>query len=195
MAKFEILRKITVKDVLNGIDKKAYPNASITGAKEHRQSFIVVFGRVTGIASMETDKGPYIAFKGMFEAHRSADGAVFKSSNLILPNPAQETLEQAYIAALPTNEDGSPDFARPQPFAFGFDIGGEPNETSSTKYRFTCAPIDIGDDAENDPLAGLRSKAQAALPATQEHKALPAPDAPEPEAAPATGKAKDKAPA
>lgn len=182
----EILRKITVKDIVNAANRDTHPDFTLAKGKEKRFLIMTVFGRITGYRSGETQHGGFINFLGMFEAHSQADGSVFKSANLILPEPAGSVLFNVFTGNLPkkkmkttisvqaadgtwsekTEEREVHDFesAQANPFAFAFQIGIEP-ASSATGYRFTASPVDIGDDEELDPLAEIRNRARAAITA------------------------------
>lgn len=181
----ELMRKITVADLMRKLtgDNKVDMKASTP------QYLFTVFGRITGLQPGETQMGTYTLFKGMFEAHTHKTGDVATAQGMILPPPACDFLEQGYISSLPSKEievkddkgavtgkQTVPDFARAMPWAFGITIGVEPSEKGSMGFRYTCKPVELGDD-ETDPLASLRDmvKEAGALPAPVEQKALPSP--------------------
>lgn len=166
----EILKKITVKDVIASADKTKYGETyGLTAGKKTAHALFLILGRITKVEAKATEKGDYILFSGMFEAVRTCDGERFKASRLILPAVAQDAIEQAWIENLPRDENGAPDPSRAMALAFAFNIGIRPHE-AAVGYQYTVTPVDIGDDAETDPLAAIRTAAEAGI------KALAAPE-------------------
>lgn len=173
----KIVKKITVKDVVASADKTKFPKYGLVAGKTHAHPLFLILGRLTGVESKDTDKGTYILFRGTFEATRSCDGEKFKATSMILPGPTDGVIEQGWFNAMPRDENGAPDPSRAMPIAFAFNVGVEPQEGGVTGYRYTCEAIDIGDDAETDPLASIRAAASKSLAL-----AAPEPEAKEPAA-------------
>lgn len=166
MAQVQIKKKITAKDVISGFKGEGY---GLIAGKEKAHDLFTILGRITSAEVRQTDKGPYVHFKGTFQAVRTPDGAVFKSPGLILPGVCEDVMQQAWIESLPKNEDGTLNPLAAMPMAFAFVVGVEPHSGISG-YQYTMTPIDIGDDADTDPLADIIKAVAKSNPA-----ALPAP--------------------
>lgn len=133
--------------------------------------------RVVGIAAKAipdaTEQGPFLRFKGRFQATNLRTGAEFFAGSAILPKVAEELLGGALEAV----DSGS----SPQ-VSFGFDISARYDETAITKYVYEIVPL--MQPQEDDPLAMLAKSVAATAP-------LPSLPAPAADPAPTGGPAGD----
>lgn len=147
-SKFTILSKISVKSVLGHKVK----------TPEKSEMLIQVMGVATGIKTGESDKGPWTALLGSFQAINMQSGNVYRSGVCFLPNIVLNLI----LPKLLEKESKSIEFA--------FNIGVAPDEESAVGYVFIAEPI--FDAAENDPLEMLTKKLPAPKknPEQSEHK-------------------------
>jgi hypothetical protein len=156
-----VARKITVSDVCGKI-----PAHSIKEPK----ALMNVLAKITSATPQETQFGPYLDFRGQFEAVNLETGEVLRGSRMIMPSLIEQELSAALEEAEQT--DGGVVLA-------AFTVGVEPSERGSTGYAYTLTVAEIGGDEVADPFAGFREIAVASLPAPSADKALPSPDAAE----------------
>jgi hypothetical protein len=113
-----------------------------------------VYGIAHGIKKGESNFGPWVSFSGEFEAV-GADGEVYRSANLFLPEVAEQLLLPVVMSD--KNEGG---------VRFAFDIGAKATE-ATVGYEYVVKPV--VQIAENDSLAAFRTELPA-LPFNTERK-------------------------
>lgn len=118
-----------------------------------------VFGTATSTKTGETAFGVWTGFLGQFEAVRAEDGVRFRSSVLMLQDPAQGLLLAALQEAKTRDRDAS--------ISFAFNVGLRTSERwakseEGNSYEYTVdSVINV---ATTDPLAHLRNSLQGILP-------------------------------
>ena len=112
-----------------------------------------VMGVATGIKTGESDKGPWTALLGSFQAINMETGDTYRSGVCFLPN----IMLNLVTPRLLEKESKAVEFA--------FNIGVKADEKSATGYVYIAEPI--FETAENDPLEMLTKK----LPAPKGDKA------------------------
>lgn len=118
-----------------------------------------VFGTATATKTGETAFGVWTGFLGQFEAVRAEDGVRFRSSVLMLQDPAQGLLLAALQDAKSRDKDAS--------ISFAFNVGLRTSERwakseEGNSYEYT---VDSVINVERtDPLAHLRNSLQGILP-------------------------------
>lgn len=123
------------------------------------QSFTLI-GRVRRYETGQTDYGPFVKFRGMFEAVNETTGEQAASSVAIFPGGL---LEDSLIEAIETaNKDGG---GASVDIAIRFSMVAD--ETSPVGYRWSAEQL--VEQRDTDPLADLRSK--VALPAPEASEA------------------------
>lgn len=141
--------------VLRVDDKGAPLMGSID--KNVAQPLYLVMGKARDSKTGSTQYGDYTEFFGAFEARRLGDGEVFQSGRVIFPPPTDAVVENMFSAAKnadPTAEVG-----------FAFVIGTEEHRHGDeVKFRYTCEPIPLGDQAKQDPLADIKAAISKANP-------------------------------
>lgn len=151
-----MVRKITAKVVCGMPDKRAIINSDGEPMWQ-----MAVYGSAHRSIAGETDYGPYIKFRGRFEAINLDSGETFQSSNLILPPIAEELLEDALTADNVKSVE------------FGLRVGVRKDESSVSGYVWVAESI--RDTEETDPLERLRAELTDA-------KVIPMLESPEKEA-------------
>lgn len=171
--KLQIVNRITVADVLRAAkqqrmwkaedkevkDKKhnaGDPRFNDDGTpdmgpldKNRPQDLYVLIGRAREDKSGTTQYGDYKEYFGAFEAQRICDGVVFKAGRCILPPPTDTVVDNVYR----TEKEADPNAE----VAFAFIIGSEEHKHGDeVKFRYTCKPLTIGDQVQQDPLAAIK---------------------------------------
>lgn len=146
-------RKLSTKTIMGG----RIP------APEVKTFLYRIAGRVTGVKTGTSDFGPWLAFKGNFQAQRE-DGEIFAAPLAFVPEPVQSMLEDAVQKQLADGLVPS--------IQFGIDLFAVPDKAAAVGYTFDVAPILKPEDETDSLLANLN--ATHALP----HLAA---DEPEPE--------------
>lgn len=149
-----LVRKISTKTVLG--KKPAVP------ADDKPHWLFQVVGIANDKTTGETDKGPWIALLGAFQATNYETGEIYRSGRAFLPNVALD---------LVLGQLGAKDV---QSVQFAFRIGVRADETSVTGYVYIAEPVI--NVTENDPLEALLAKlpgpaAPTALPSKAKEKA------------------------
>lgn len=140
--KFTMISKISAKSVIGKIK-----------APDSGQHFIMqVMGIATGTKTGESDKGPWTALLGSFQAINMETGNVYRSGVCFLPNIVLNMI----LPKLLEKDSKAVEFA--------FNIGIKADEDSVTGYVYIAEPI--FEAAENDPLEMLTKK----LPKTSGEK-------------------------
>lgn len=146
----ELLKKITMKAI--GLDGDTLLRCCID-----KNGDIVAVARVYGRArhakSELSNYGPYVLFKGGFEAVNLLNTKSFKSGLLILQGPTEGILEGAVGLA---GENGEVPFV--------MEIGVKYDASAASKYVFTGKLIGEEQTNMNDPLADLRALAMGEAP-------------------------------
>ena len=117
-----------------------------------------VVGVAIGVKKGETDKGPWYAFTGSFQATDLKTGKVFRSGLCFMP----EVVGNLLLAQVLTETVKAVEF--------GFNIGVKGDESSVTGYIYVGEPI--LSLSENDPVDALLLK----LPAGKKPKELAQPE-------------------
>lgn len=136
--KYELFKKISVKTICGK------PKAPEPGKVKW---LMEVFGVASGIKKGETDKGPWYAFTGAFQAMNMDTGQIARSGVLFLPDVAGNLL----LGELDREENKAVEFA--------FRIGVRGDEDSVTGYVYVAEPL--MPVAENDPIELLSRKIKA----------------------------------
>lgn len=139
MSSPKMLKKITVKTVFGTLQKKAIPDSGETLEQ------INVYGQVRRMVPGQTDLGPFIRFKGTFEAVNIGTGEMFRSMNMILPDEAADLLEEAL----------SSEGAKSVDFALKIGVAGD---DSNIGYHYYVEPL--MQSQEGDPLEAIRNNLQ-----------------------------------
>lgn len=148
-----VARKITVADVCGKLAK---------GSVEGPRQIMSVLARVTDMKPQETQYGPYIDFRGQFEATNLETGEVHQGSRMIVPSIVEQELEAAFMGQV----DGD------DVLLAAFVIGVEPSERGSMGYAYTLEILNQENEGEIvDPFAAIRESAAKALPAPSKGKA------------------------
>lgn len=142
-----VARKITVSDVCGKIAK---------GSIKAPKALMNVLAKITSATAKETNFGPYLDFRGQFEAVNLETGEVLRGSRMIMPSLIEQELSAALEEAKQT--DGGVVLA-------AFTVGVEPSERGTMGYAYTLSVAEIGGDEVADPFAGFREVANKALPA------------------------------
>jgi len=153
MAKIEPLKKITTKTVHGKID----PKTDVPKEGEEATQIMTLVGRIVSAQNKETTFGPYVEFKGSFEAVDAKSGKRFYSSKCLLPEVAQDLIAAPFIADNP-----------PANLDFAFQIGVRWSD-SPIGYEFSCNPL-VEVESESDPLKEIKSKVSGFLEGPQNEK-------------------------
>lgn len=133
----EILRKLTVRDAVGGRAEilKAAQSGTETITVDGKQKLaptgkkvplLQVLGRVSSVKPGESDNGPYLKLKGMFEGTNLVTGEVFHNvSECILPNFVADSIGEAVAEGA-----NSVDFA--------VVISVQYDESAVTMYKFSA---------------------------------------------------------
>ena len=104
-----------------------------------------VYGRADRMELGSTTFGEYTKFKGQFEAQNIANGELYQSGVLIVP----EIVSNLIAGALEANEGQAVEFA--------FIVSAIPDKKEGGRgYQFTAKPL--MQEQKSDPLAQLRNK-------------------------------------
>lgn len=133
-----LIKKISVKTVCGDLKAMLREGKLTDGMKLMR-----VFGIANGIATGVSEYGPWVAFKGTFEAMSYFTGKISHSGRCLLPDVASEVLEGVVLTA-----EGRAGVE------FGFEIILKFDDKSATGYIFEAEPILA--PAQNDPLMQLK---------------------------------------
>lgn len=148
-----VARKITVADVCGKIAK---------GSVTEPRNLMNVLARVTDMKPQETQYGPYIDFRGQFEAVNLETGEVHQGSRMIVPTIVEQELEAAFQSANAEGEGA---------VLAAFTIGVQPSERGSMGYEYTLEIAGTKDTGEvEDPFAAIRDNVVKALPAPSKAK-------------------------
>lgn len=149
-------------------------NAIPKGYKSMEHGDTIALFDVVGVAeNVETgmsQMGEWTAFGGSFQATKVADGEIYRSKKLFLPDVATDAISDAIGAA----EGGKVEFALQIGLRRVIKLNAQ-GEEQGAGYEYTMKPL-IEMDEASDPLAGLLAKVS--------NKALPAPTESEAEAKP-----------
>lgn len=145
----KLIRKISAKTVCGNV------KAIAKDLKEGESKQIMeVIGLVkpgnSGIQTGETDNGPWVAFKGGFEAVDLETGESYKAPKMFLPEVATELLMPAVEAA-------------ESDVVVHFSIGIRQDENSAPGYTYIVEPKQ--ETSESDPLEMLKKQSGFSLPA------------------------------
>lgn len=176
-ANVQALNKLTVKDIMAGINWKKLAGAEGANGSDwtnaHEIDLFTIYGTARATFSGNTHFGEYVGFRGDFESVRCVDGKRSYSTAAILPPPTdQMVLSQFTHARILKNEEGEPRkdedgltmVDNNATLTCGFIIGAEPHDShGEVKYRFTCKSIQVN-AAPVDPLANVRAAMQEAMP-------------------------------
>ena len=147
-----IIKKISVRAVYGDKSK-------IRTAAEAAKGKPVHVMRAIGIArdfdTGEGDNGPWVKFKGSFEATNPDTGESYRSGRLFLPDVASDLLEAELMDEDTSNVE------------LAFDIHAVADSTSAVGYVYTATPL--VELAENDPILAL-AKSLPDLPAIEKPK-------------------------
>jgi hypothetical protein len=174
MSAAEILKKITIKDVMGDkFDPKA-----LVDQKGEQVDLCAIVGVANQVVVDRTNYGEFYLFEGAFEATRLEDKAVFKSPKCILPEPVGTMMGRELLAivspeqikeetvgdagATRTRKRGNVPAAQ-----FGVILGCKPSKKGARGYEWTTKPV--VQPTNVDTLADLRARVNEQL------KALPAP--------------------
>lgn len=166
-----ILRKMSPKTVMGRIkppfpgdmgDPSANPPRP-PRSPDPEQDLYVVMGQTNGVQTGDGDYGPWVAFKGWFEAARCDTGEISQSGLCFVPKAFEEALLVAVKAQQEANAGGMVEFA--------VKISIIPSTKAAAGYEFQCR--NLIKTQTGDPLKALRNTLRSAgtLPA------LPAPKA------------------
>jgi hypothetical protein len=148
--KTRVLRKLSTKTILGARPKPP----------EERTFLYRLAGRINGMQAGEGDNGPWVKFKGSFQAQRF-DGTVFASPAAFFPQPFQDSLESAIMERQANGEAVSIETA--------VDIFIVPDESAATGYVYEGEPVmEVQDDTAN---LLARLNAETPLPALTHDKA------------------------
>jgi len=142
-----IARKITVKEVCGKIEKP-----------EAQTDLMNVFARVTAMTPQETQYGPYIDFRGQFEAVNLATSEVFHGTRMIVPPIVEYLIEAAIQQAQQDDQDDDV-------VLLAFVLGVEPSDNGSLGYAYTLKVAETKTEKDADPFQAIRTAATKALPA------------------------------
>jgi hypothetical protein len=146
-----VARKITISDVCGKVAK-----GSITEPK----NLMNVLARVTSMKPQETQYGPYIDFRGQFEATNLETGEIHQGSRMIVPSIVEQELEAAFEGS---ESDGV--------ILAAFTVGVQPSERGSMGYEYTLEVAGTTDAGEiEDPFVAIRENVAKALPAPAKSK-------------------------
>lgn len=120
-----------------------------------------VYGICNSFKTGSTDKGPWLQFKGQFEAV-TADGEAYLSGAVFLPQPFEDMLFGQLESAKSADPNGSVQFACRVSI-----VPPQKGKVSATGYEYRCMPL-LTD--QESPLKNLR----ALVAGAREALALPA---------------------
>jgi hypothetical protein len=186
-----IRKRLSVKDIMTGarvsvIGEDGNPELNDNGTPKTRplslndpQDLFVITGKAKSSKEGNTTYGRYVEFQGPMYAKRFIDGEEYTGNAVLFPPPTDMVVENNFLAAKSKDPNAE--------FGMAFVIGVEAHKHGEeTKYRYTCKPINVGDQAASDPLADLKAAIEAERPgllgSSAPARALAAPTvAPEPE--------------
>lgn len=150
-----MVKKITLKTVTGGLSRKDTPEEG------ESVDLMTVIGQARRIEPASTDFGPYLRFKGAFEATDTRTGETFRSATLILPPVAQDILESAMGGESVGVE-----------FALRISAVGD-----DSQIGFHYEADSLIEHEESDPLANIRNAVKKMLPAPDKETGTGEPDA------------------
>jgi hypothetical protein len=151
----EYLKKITVATV--GWTPKLCDNI-VEERPKARTPIVRVYGTVKQAETGTSNFGPYIKFKGEFEAVNLSSQEKYRAKNLLLPPIGEMAIADALQEAQAENKDAS--------ITFGMDIAVEENPSKKGGWNFRYAIIPLRSPefkGESDALS-LLGKALGELP-------------------------------
>jgi hypothetical protein len=138
-----IVRKITTKVVCGKPDKKEIINSDGTPIW-----LFTVYGSAHRMIPGESEYGPFIKFRGSFEAINPKSGEVFNSMNLLLPPIAEELIEEGLSVEGTTAVE------------VALNIGVRRDDSVATGYVYVAESVHKSESG--DPLQRLRLELQEA---------------------------------
>ncbi len=136
-----MVRKITARIVCGKPDKKA-----IINSEGDPIWLMTVYGNTHRSIPGETDYGPYLKFRGKFEAVNIETGEMFTSMNLILPPIAEELVEDALTREGVSSVD------------FALKVGVRRDDEAISGYQWVAESVT--ETEGEDPVARMRAKLQ-----------------------------------
>lgn len=136
-----MVRKITAKIVCGKPDKK-----EIINSDGDPIWMMTVYGNTHRSIAGETDYGPYLKFRGKFEAVNIVTGELFTSMNLILPPIAEELVEDALTREGVSSVD------------FALKVGVRRDDDAISGYQWVAESVT--ETEGEDPVARMRAKLQ-----------------------------------
>ena len=148
----ELVRKISSKTVMGKIE-----------APTKQTNLFHVYGIAHKVRIGESDKGPWVALVGRFEAVRISDGQTFEAAQCFLPEPMSSIISEQLSITEPVldgdgkavkDENGIVKTKRTSDsIRFALEIGVKKSD-SPVGYEYTTKPL--MNPAEQDVLADLR---------------------------------------
>lgn len=138
-----LVSKITMKT----FDKVSVDFIATMKDKE-KKPWMIVLGMASSYKTGTTDMGAYVKFLGRFQATNAATDEIVFSGTCILPKIAQDLLH----GQLDSIDEGVG-------VQFAFEMGVQRDDSSATKYVFTCKPL--LEMAKDDPLMALAEQVNA----------------------------------
>lgn len=161
MSEVNLVRKLSTKTIIGS-------RIRMNDGEDERYLFRLA-GRVTGIQTGNSDFGPWVAFKGNFQAQR-ADGQIFAAPKCFVPEPVQSMLEDKVQSQLADGMVPS--------IQFGIDVYAEADDSAAVGYQFKVVPVLKPEDETDSLLSQLNASkplpALAAPEADVETEAKPA---------------------
>lgn len=130
MADIKLLKKITIKDVLEikrGEDSKSV----LSSLAENDTEICVISGEVTGYGVKATQYKASHFFVGMFFAQNRTNGKIFKATKIYLPEDFSENIVTTF-----NNKSEGTDSVR-----FQVSIKVVKDTSSNAGYTYICEPI------------------------------------------------------
>jgi hypothetical protein len=157
----QLLKKITIKQMGIGKDDLLRMSMPEKGQAPKDVAVARVYGVITSTEDKLSEFGPYVLFKGMFEAVNLITGASFKSGLCILQGPVEGFL----AGRVAMGGEGAQ-----APFVAEIGVRYMPDAKGSP-YLFTGKLIGEESTMTNDPLKALRALAMGeAAPALESPK-------------------------
>lgn len=138
MSTTNLVRKLSTKTIIGA-------RIRLNEGEAERYLFRLA-GRVTGIQTGNSDFGPWVAFKGNFQAQR-ADGELFAGPKCFVPEPVQSMLEDKIQSQLADGLVPS--------IQFGIDVYAVADDTAAVGYQFKVVPVLKPEDETDSLLAQL----------------------------------------
>lgn len=129
--------------------------------KQKKTTVLRIYGRCAEAKADSTDIGPFIKFSGEFEAVNLVDRTKYRSKTLILPQIAENFLDDA-IQSVKSSD--------PNAIAqFGLDITVEENRSTKGGYKFKYGVQPLIDAPKKDALSMI-GESLGALPFVESSK-------------------------